>query len=193
MCSASESDEQGLQERVNLLQARIQVGRRHLKIVDEAQAVREEKTQLQEEFNSWTGFATPPPFPLEMVEALARQLKSQQAATKTDELRQSSFVYAKARVVGQLASEQKAFRQALEALESAGTDEAKQDARRKHALRQSALSLSAEGVAFVQSSEQALSEKLALDGLREEFIRLSSSSCTWRAWRPWRETLEQSG
>ncbi|WP_295451801.1 mechanosensitive ion channel domain-containing protein [uncultured Thiodictyon sp.] len=164
-------DEQALQERVNLLQARVQVGRRHLKIVDEAQAVREEKTQLQEEFNSWTGFATPPPYPLDVVEALGRQLKARQAATQTDELRRSSFAYAQARTVAQLASDQKAFRQTLEALESAGTDEVKQDARKKHALRQIALSLSAEGVAFVQSSEQALTEKLGLDRLREEFIR----------------------
>ncbi len=166
-----DEDTQALRERVTLLQARIQIGRRHLKIVEEAQAVREEKRQLQEESNAWTGFADAPPFPLDFVEELAKTLKSQQAAIGTDEMRQASFAHGKTLATNELASAEKTFRQTLEALESARTDEAKQQARRQHALSQLSLSVSGEGLAFVRSSERLLEEKLSLHRLREEFAR----------------------
>jgi small-conductance mechanosensitive channel len=167
----SDEDEQALQERINLLQARIQVGRRHLKIVEDAKAIRNEKRQLQEEFNNWTGFADPPPFPLDLVEEIARKRKSRQVAMKTDEMRLASFAHGKTLAMEQLESAEKTFRQTLEALEAARTDEAKQKARRKHALSQLTLNVSGEGVAFVRASEQMLTEKLGLHRLHGEFLR----------------------
>ena len=167
----SDEDTKALQERIDLLQGRIQIARRHLEIVDEATAIREEKAQVEIAIDSWTGFADPPPYPLDLSEELAKALKQHQAAIKVDELRLASFTQGQALAEDELASAEKTFRQTLEALESARTDEAKAKARRQHELSQLALQLSGESVAFVRSSEQLFGEKLALNRLRAELAR----------------------
>jgi hypothetical protein len=42
-----EKDKQALQERIDLLQARMQIGRRHLSVVDDVKVIRDEKNQLR--------------------------------------------------------------------------------------------------------------------------------------------------
>jgi potassium-dependent mechanosensitive channel len=167
----NEEDERALQRRFDLFQSRIQVGRRHLKIIDDVQAVRTEKVQLQDEMNGWTGFPSPPPYSLDFVEELGRKLKFNQAAIKTEELRLASFARGKALVTDEFAQAEKTFRKTLEALEETGNDSARQKARRQHALSKLALQANGETVAFVRASEQLIKEKLGLNGLREEFSR----------------------
>lgn len=167
----SQEDQEVLQERVNHLETRIQIGRRHLKVIADARAIREEKGELREEVTGWTGFADPPPYPLAFVEGLARRLQSLQGAITSDELRLASSARAKALAAEQLASAEQEFRRALEALEAAGTDEAKEQARRRLELRRLALSVAGEGAAFIRAGEQAQSERRNLDRLREEFAR----------------------
>ncbi|MBV5330047.1 MAG: hypothetical protein JZU65_20870, partial [Chlorobium sp.] len=166
-----DKEEQTLQERVNLAQARIQLGRRHLKVVKGVQVIRDERKQLQEEFTSWTGFAEPPPYSFALVEEIARHLKAQLATIKTEEMYLASFTHGNALALEEMETAKKTFRQSLEELESAINDEAKQQARKKHAMSQLALQVSEEGVAFVRASNQVLQEKLGLNRVREEFLR----------------------
>ena len=166
-----DKEEQALQERVDLAQARIQLGRRHLKVVRDVQVIRDERKQLQEEFTSWTGFAESPPYSFALVEEIARHLKSQLATIKTEEMYLASFTHGNALALEEMETAKKTFRQTLEELESAINDEAKQQARKKHAMSQLALQVSEEGVAFVRASNQVLQEKLGLNRVREEFLR----------------------
>lgn len=167
----SSEDSQHLQQRVELLQERIQIGRRHLTVIEDVEAVRAEKGQLQSEANGWTGFADPPPFSLAFVEELARKLKFHQAAKQSDELRLASFVHGKELADGEFAAAEKAYRKTLETLEAARNDAVRQSARRQHDLSQLALRVGGEGVAFVRDSEQLYKEKLALSSLHEGFLR----------------------
>lgn len=57
----SPEDQESLDQRIALLQARIQVGRRHQKLFEEAKAIREEKEKLQAEINTWTRLPDPRP------------------------------------------------------------------------------------------------------------------------------------
>ena len=90
---------------------------------------------------------------------------------KTDEARLAAFAQGKALATQQLQASENAFRQTLEAPESAATDEARQEARRQHASSQLSVTLTGEGVAFVRASEQLLTERLSLHRLREELSR----------------------
>lgn len=166
-----DKDERSLQDRISLLQARIQLGRRHLKAINDAQIIRDEKRQLQEDFNNWTGFPDPPPYSFDLVEEIARQLKSQQATIKTDEMRLTSFTHVSGLAIEAMETARKAFRKDLEALEAAITDEVKQIARERYTLSQLTLQVSEESVAFVRASNQMLQEKQGYNKFREELLQ----------------------
>lgn len=166
-----DGDRQELEERVDLLQARVQIARRHRKLLDEAEAVRDEREQLEGEANAWTGFANPPPYASDFVEEIARNLRSQQTAIKTDEARLASFAQGKALARSQLERAERVFRQTLEDLESAATDEAKQQARRRQAFSQLSLTVAGESLAFVRAREQTVTDRLGLRRVREGFLR----------------------
>jgi len=164
-------DEQNHRERVSLLQERIQIARRHLDIIEEVQVVRDQKRQVQDDFNSWIGFSEQPPYDLSLIEEIAGNLKARQAAMNTDKLRAANFERGSVLAVDELEKTKKSFRQTLEALEAAGSDGAKLQARKQHARNQLQLQLSEEGVDFVRAGKQLLQEKLGLHHLSEQFLQ----------------------
>jgi potassium-dependent mechanosensitive channel len=155
-----------LDGREALLQARIQVGRRHLQVLAESQSIRDDKEGLQRALDTGTGLSEPPPYALGFVEEIARALRSEQAAIDSDEMRLAAFARGKTLSSDALAEAEKAFRKTLEGLESAADDQAQESARARHAQSQLALTTAGEGVAFVRDSERVLRERLSLRRLR---------------------------
>ena len=162
---------QALKERINLLQERIQIARRHLDILAQVPVIRDEKRQLQEEFTTWIGFPEPPPYPYEMAEKIYRNLKTHEDAVKTDRTRLAAFDRGDSLAAEQLEQAKKLFRQTLEALEAALGAEEKMNARNQHEQSQLRLQTSEEGAEFVRASKQFLEEKVALNRLSEDLWR----------------------
>ena len=167
----TDEDRRAHQQRIDLLKARIQIARRHRQIIDEATAIRDAQAEIAAAADAWTGFADPPPYSLDLVAELARTLRRHEAAIKTDTLRLNSFTHGQQLAQDALTNAGKTARQTLETLESARTDEATAKARREHDLSQLALRVSGESLAFLRSSEQLLTETLALDRRRAELAR----------------------
>ncbi len=168
---AGDDERQALEQRIALLESRLLVARRYLETLDEAGTIRDERRQLQGQLDTSADLPSPPPYPIDLVESLARKLRSQKAAIETDEMRLAASTHGKTLMSAELDSDEKRFRQTLETLEGAETDAARQAARRDHALSELALSLSSESVAFLRAGEQLVKERLALHRLRAERSR----------------------
>ena len=159
-----------LKERVNMLQGRVQVANKHLKLIEDEKTLRAERDELEQKSANWVGFSSPPPYPASLADQLFRTLKSKQAARKTIETRLATLDYGKSLVADAYAEAQRAMRQSLEAIESATSDLERQQARSQHTRNELAVTYSGENFAYVRALEQHLNDRVALYHLEEEFI-----------------------
>ena len=159
-----------LQERVNMLQGRVQIANKHLKLIEDERTLRTEREELEQESANWVGFSSPPPYPASLADQLFRQLKSEQAARKTVETRLATLDYGKSLVADAYAEAQKAARQSMEAIESATSDIERQQARSQHIRNELAVTYSGENFAYVRALEQHFNDRVAYHHLQEEFI-----------------------
>ena len=166
-----ERDLQALRERINLLRNQVQVANRHLALIDEAPVIRDEKRQAQDDFTSWVGFSQPPPYPFSLAEKIALDLKALQITIVSDQTRLLATDHGNTLAGDELERSKKTFRQTLEAMEAAITDDEKVKARKQHGESQLTLEVSEEGLDFLRASKQLLEEKLGLNRLREDLLR----------------------
>ncbi|WP_346836806.1 mechanosensitive ion channel domain-containing protein [Microbulbifer sp. SAOS-129_SWC] len=160
-----------LQQQLELLQTRLQTGRRHLKLLDDEQALRDARERLQQQSANWSGFEQAPPYPNTLLATLQRKLNSEQAAIKTVQTRLASLEENKSLTLEGFDKAAKATRQTLEALESAPSPEDRQQARRENTLAGIALAMAGENIAYLRARAQNLKERQALHQLRANFLQ----------------------